>query len=213
MNIPLLLLVIALAYLLGSIATAVWVGKIFHKVDVREHGSGNAGTTNVIRVLGWKTGVPVLLVDVMKGWVAAMLPVFLNMADQGSAMLTNYQIIAGLATVAGHIYPVFAGFRGGKGVATIFGVLLAIHPLVTISCFGVFLCVFLLSGYVSLGSMSGGISFPVLLFFFFDTPSVYLKIFSVVVALTLLYTHRTNIGRLLKGEESKLIKPRSSKNK
>ncbi len=213
MNIPLLLLVIVLAYLIGSIATSVWAGIIFHKVDVREHGSGNAGATNVIRVLGWKTGVPVLLVDVLKGWCAAMLPVFLNMADQGSAMLTNYQIIAGLATVAGHIYPVFAGFRGGKGVATIFGVLIAIHPLVTISCFGVFLCVFLISGYVSLGSMIAGIAFPVLLFFFFDTPSVYLKIFSVVVALALLFTHRLNIGRLLKGEESKLIKSRSSKNK
>ncbi len=211
MNIPLLLLVTALAYLIGSFATAVWVGKIFHKIDVREHGSGNAGATNVIRVLGWKTGVPVLLIDVLKGWVAAMLPVFFNMADQGSAMLTNYQIIAGLATVVGHIYPVFAGFRGGKGVATIFGVLLAIHPLVTISCFGVFLCVFLISGYVSLGSMTAGISFPVLLFFFFNTPSVYLKIFSVVVALALLFTHRKNISRLLKGEESKLIKPRASK--
>lgn len=213
MNISLLLLVIVMAYLIGSIATAVWVGKIFHKVDVREHGSGNAGATNVIRVLGWKTGVPVLLIDVLKGWFAAMLPVFLNMADKGSAMLTNYQIIAGLATVVGHIYPVFAGFRGGKGVATIFGVLLAIHPLVTISCFGVFLCVFLISGYVSLGSITAGIAFPILLIFFFDTPSVYLKIFSVLVALALLYTHRLNIRRLLKGEESKLIKPRSSKNK
>lgn len=213
MNLPLLLLVAALAYLIGSFATAVWAGKIFHGTDVREHGSGNAGATNVIRVLGWKTGVPVLLVDILKGWVAAMLPVFMNMADHGSAMLTNYQIIAGLATVAGHIYPVFAGFRGGKGVATIFGVLLAIHPLVTISCFGVFLCVFLISGYVSLGSMTAGITFPLLLFFVFDTQSVYLKIFSVVVAIALLYTHRNNIRRLLKGEESKLIKPCSSKTK
>jgi glycerol-3-phosphate acyltransferase PlsY len=213
MNLPLLLLVVVLAYLLGSIATAVWVGKIFHKTDVRDHGSGNAGATNVIRVLGWKTGVPVLLIDVLKGWVGTMLPVFLNMAGEGSAMLTNYQIIAGLATVVGHIYPVFAGFRGGKGVATIFGVLLAIHPLVTISCFGVFLCVFLVSGYVSLGSMTAGISFPVFLFFFFDTPSVYLKIFSVIVAAALLYTHRKNIKRLLKGEESKLIKPRSQRTK
>lgn len=211
MNIPLLLIVVVLAYLLGSIATAVWVGLIFHKVDVREHGSGNAGATNVIRVLGWKTGVPVLLMDVLKGWFAAMLPVFLNMADQDSAMLTNYQIIAGLATVVGHIFPVFAGFRGGKGVATIFGVLIAIHPLVTISCFGVFLCVFLISGYVSLGSMTAGIAFPVLLIFFFDTPSVYLKIFSVVVAVALLITHRKNISRLLRGEESKLIKPRPQK--
>jgi len=212
MNLPLLLLVVVMAYLTGSIATAVWVGKIFHKTDVREHGSGNAGATNVIRVLGWKTGVPVLLIDVLKGWVGAMLPVFLNMADEGSAMITNYQIIAGLMTVLGHIYPVFAGFRGGKGVATIFGVLLAIHPLVTISCLGVFLCVFLISGYVSLGSMTAGISFPVLLFLFFDSPSIYLKIFSIVVAIALLITHRKNIGRLLKGEESKLIKSRGGRN-
>jgi len=213
MNIPVLILVIVLAYLLGSIATAVWVGKIFHGTDVREHGSGNAGATNVIRVLGWKTGVPVLLIDVLKGWVAAMLPVFLNMADDGSAQLTNYQIIAGLAAVAGHIYPVFAGFHGGKGVATIFGVLLAINPLVTISCFGVFLCVLLISGYASLGSMTAGISFPVLLFFFFETPSVWLKVFSVLVAVALLITHRHNIIRLIKGKESRLIKPLARKTK
>jgi glycerol-3-phosphate acyltransferase PlsY len=213
MNIPVLILVIVLAYLLGSIATAVWVGKIFHGTDVREHGSGNAGATNVIRVLGWKTGVPVLLIDVLKGWVAAMLPVFLNMADDGSALLTNYQIIAGLAAVAGHIYPVFAGFHGGKGVATIFGVLLAINPLVTISCFGVFLCVLLISGYASLGSMTAGISFPVLLFFFFETPSVWLKVFSVLVAVALLITHRHNIIRLIKGKESRLIKPLARKTK
>ncbi len=213
MNIPVLILVIVLAYLLGSIATAVWVGKIFHGTSVREHGSGNAGATNVIRVLGWKTGVPVLLIDVLKGWVAAMLPVFLNMADDGSALLTNYQIIAGLAAVAGHIYPVFAGFHGGKGVATIFGVLLAINPLVTISCFGVFLCVLLISGYASLGSMTAGISFPVLLFFFFETPSVWLKVFSVLVAVALLITHRHNIIRLIKGKESRLIKPLARKTK
>jgi len=136
-------LTLILSYLLGSIATAVWAGKIFHKVDVREHGSGNAGATNVIRVLGWKTGVPVLLIDVLKGWTAGMLPVFFNLADEGTAMITNYQILAGMAVVAGHIFPVFAGFRGGKGVATISGVLLAIHPLLTISCLGVFLCVLL----------------------------------------------------------------------
>lgn len=194
---------------MGSIATAVWVGKIFHKVDVREHGSGNAGATNVIRVLGWKTGVPVLLIDVLKGWTAAMLPVFFNLAGEGTALITNYQILAGLAVVIGHIYPVFAGFRGGKGVATIFGVLLALHPLLTISCFGVFLCMLLISGYVSLSSMSAGIAFPVLLFIFFETPSVFFKIFSVAVAIALVVTHRKNISRLLRGEEPKLIRKKS----
>ncbi len=205
MNIILIVLAFLSAYLLGSIPTAVWVGKKFHGIDVREHGSGNAGATNVIRVLGWKTGVPVLLVDVFKGWLAAMLPVFLSLAGQGTALLTNLQILAGVAAVLGHIFPVFAGFRGGKGVATIFGVLLAIHPLLTLSCMGVFLSGLLLTGYVSVSSMSAGIAFPVFLFLLFDTPSIYFKIFSLVVAVAILITHRKNISRLLKGEESKLI--------
>jgi acyl phosphate:glycerol-3-phosphate acyltransferase len=210
MNVVNLLLTLILSYLLGSIATAVWTGKIFHGIDVREHGSGNAGATNVIRVLGWKTGIPVLLIDVLKGCVATMLPVFFNLAGEGTALLTNYQILAGVAVVIGHIFPVFAGFRGGKGVATIFGVLLAIHPLLTISCFGVFLCVMLITGYVSLSSMSAGVAFPILLFLFFDTPSVFFKIFSIIVAIALIFTHRNNISRLLKGEETKLFKRKKS---
>jgi len=209
MNLVNLLLTLILSYLLGSVATAVWAGKLFHGIDVREHGSGNAGATNVIRVLGWKTGIPVLLIDVLKGWVAAMLPVLLNLAGDGTALLTNYQILAGLAVVIGHIFPVFAGFRGGKGVATIFGVLLAIHPLVTLSCLGVFLCVMLISGYVSLSSMSAGVAFPIFLLLFFNTPSVLFKIFSVLVAVALIYTHRKNISRLLKGEETKLFKKKN----
>jgi glycerol-3-phosphate acyltransferase PlsY len=206
MSIIKLLLTLIFSYLLGSVATAVWTGKIFHGVDVREHGSGNAGATNVIRVLGWKTGVPVLLIDVLKGWLAAMLPVFFNLAGHDTAQMTNFQILAGICAVLGHIFPLFAGFRGGKGVATIFGVLLAIHPLVTLSCLGVFLIVLFISGYVSLSSMSAGVAFPVFLLFFFDTPSVFLKVFSVVVAAALIITHTKNIKRLLKGEESKLFK-------
>jgi len=206
MNIVLLVLTLVLAYLLGSVATAVWVGKIFHGIDVREHGSGNAGATNTIRVLGWKTGVPVLLIDILKGWLAAMLPVFFNLGGHGSALLTNLQILAGVSAIFGHIFPVFAGFRGGKGVATITGVLLAIHPLLTLACLGVFMCVFLITGYVSISSMSAGFAFPIFLFIFFDTPSVYFKIFSFVVAVAMVITHRKNISRLLKGEESKLIR-------
>jgi glycerol-3-phosphate acyltransferase PlsY len=206
-----LIITLLLSYLLGSIATAVWVGRAFHHIDVREHGSGNAGATNVIRVLGWKTGIPVLLIDVLKGWLAAMLPVFFYLAEPGSALLTNLQILSGVMAITGHVFPVFAGFRGGKGVATIFGVLLAIHPLVTISCLGIFLCVFLISGYVSLGSMSAGISFPVFLLIFFNTPSLLFKVFSVIVAIGLIITHRKNISRLLKGEESKLTYKKAQK--
>jgi len=211
MNIFKVGLTLLLSYLLGSVATAVWVGRIFHGVDVREHGSGNAGATNVIRVLGWKTGIPVLLIDVLKGWLAATLPVVFNLADPESALLINLQILAGISAILGHIFPVFAGFRGGKGVAAIFGVLLAINPLLTISCFGVFLCVLLISGYVSLSSMSAGIAFPIFLFVFFETPSVFFKVFSVVVAIALILTHRKNISRLLKGEESRLIRKGTKK--
>jgi glycerol-3-phosphate acyltransferase PlsY len=202
-----------ISYLLGSVATAVWTGKLFHGVDVREHGSGNAGATIVIRVLGWKTGVPVLLIDVLKGYLAAMLPVFFNLAGEGTALLINLQILAGLAAILGHIFPVFAGFRGGKGVATIFGVLLAVHLLLTLSCFGVFISVLLITGYVSVSSMSTGVVFPLFLFLFFDSPSVVFKVFSIVVAVALIITHRKNISRLLKGEESKLIRKGTKTNR
>lgn len=199
-------LVFALAYLLGSIPAAVWIGQWFHDIDVRQHGSGNAGTTNVIRVLGWKTGIPVLLIDVTKGWLATMLPVFFNLAEPGSALMTNLQIMTGVTAIIGHIFPVLAGFRGGKGVATVFGVLLALQFLLTLSCFGIFLIVLFITGIVSVSSMSAGLAFPLFLFAIFDTPSLVFKIFSILVAIALLITHRKNIGRIVRGEEKKLIK-------
>jgi glycerol-3-phosphate acyltransferase PlsY len=204
MNILSALAAFVSAYLLGSIPTAVWVGKWLHNIDVREHGSGNAGATNVIRVLGWKTGIPVLIIDLAKGCLATMMPVILGAAEPGSALITNLQIAAGLLSITGHIFPVFAGFRGGKGVATMFGVLLALQPVLTLCCIGVFLFVLILTGIVSVSSMIAGIAFPVMLFIFFDTPSIVFKVFSVVVAIALLLTHRKNIGRLIRGEEKKL---------
>jgi len=197
---------ILLSYLLGSISTAVWIGKIFHNIDIREHGSGNAGATNVIRILGWKTGVPVLLIDLAKGWAAAMLPVLLNLAAPESALLINLKIMTGITAIVGHIFPIFAGFRGGKGVATIFGVLMAIQPILTLICVGVFLFVFLITGIVSVSSISAGFAFPILLLAVFDTPSLIFKIFSAFVAVALLITHRNNIKRLIKGEEKKLFR-------
>ena len=206
MNIPNAALAVVIAYLLGSIPSALWIGKGFHNIDVREHGSGNAGTTNTIRVLGWITGIPVLLIDITKGWLAAMLPVFLHLATHGSALMINLQMITGVVAIIGHIFPVFAGFRGGKGVATVFGVFLALQPLLTLCSIGIFLIVLFITGIVSVSSMSAGISFPVFLFLFFDTPSVFFKIFAVLVGIALIITHRKNIGRLLRGEEAKLIK-------
>jgi acyl phosphate:glycerol-3-phosphate acyltransferase len=211
MSIFLIVVSLILAYLLGSIPTSVWVGKTFHGIDVRDHGSGNAGATNVIRVLGWKTGIPVIIVDVTKGWLAAYLPVLFNLADPAGGKLISLQIFAGLAAIIGHIYPVFAGFRGGKGVGSTFGVLLSLHPLLTLSCLVVFLVVLLITGYVSVSSMSAGIAFPILLFTVFITPSLIFKIFSLFVAVALIVTHRKNIQRLLKGEESKFIKWKQKK--
>jgi acyl phosphate:glycerol-3-phosphate acyltransferase len=207
MNIFNTILVFILAYLLGSIPTAVWIGKRFHRIDVRQHGSGNAGATNVIRVLGWKTGVPVMIIDVAKSWLATMLPDFFHLAEHGSPLLINLQILAGVIAITGHILPVFAGFRGGKGVACVFGALLALQPVLTLCCGGVFIIVLLTTGIVSVSSMCAGIVFPVLLFTVFDSPSVIFKMFSVFVAVALLVTHRKNIGRLLRGEEKKLINP------
>lgn len=206
MNVPDTVITVVLSYLLGSIPSAVWIGKRFHNIDVREHGSGNAGTTNVIRVLGWKTGIPVLLMDISKGWLASILPVLFHLADPGSALLTNLQLMTGIIAITGHIFPVFAGFRGGKGVATVFGVFLALQPILTLCSIGVFLSVLFITGIVSVSSMSAGISFPVFLFLFFDTPSLLFKIFAVLVGTALLVTHRKNIGRLWRGEETKLLK-------
>ncbi len=206
MVISLTVIAVVLAYLAGSVPSAVWAGKIFHGIDVREHGSGNAGATNTVRVLGWKTGIPVLLFDLFKGWLAAMLPRFLDAAPEGSETLMVLQIVCGLAAILGHVFPVFAGFRGGKGVATTFGVLLALHPLLTLTCAGIFLLVLLISGYVSLSSMTAVAMFPILLLTLFRTPSVWLIAFSVFVAVAVIITHTKNIKRLLKGEEKRFIR-------
>ncbi len=205
MNIINIIIAVIFAYLMGSIPTAVWVGKAFHGIDVREHGSGNAGATNVIRVLGWKTGVPVLLIDMAKGCLAALLPLFMHLSPAGSASLINLQIFTGLTAITGHMFPVFAGFKGGKGVATAAGAIAAIHPPVTLVCLGVFILIFIFTGIVSVSSMTAGIVLPVLLFTFFKTPSLLFKIFSIFIAVALLLTHRNNIKKLLKGEEKRLF--------
>lgn len=200
MVISLSVVAVVLAYLAGSIPSAVWAGKIFHGIDVREHGSGNAGATNTVRVLGWKTGIPVLVFDLFKGWLAAMLPRFRSgrrrqRADDGASdrMRTGSNNRSCVSAVR--------RIPRGKGVATTFGVLLALHPLLTLTCAGIFLAVLLISGYVSLGSMIAVTMFPVLLMTLFRTPSRLLIVFSVVVAVAVIITHSKNIKRLLRGEE------------
>ncbi|MEA1887422.1 MAG: glycerol-3-phosphate 1-O-acyltransferase PlsY [Bacteroidota bacterium] len=204
-NYKIFILICMVAYGLGSIPTAVWAGKLFHNIDIREHGSGNAGATNTIRVLGWASGIPVLIIDIGKGWLAAGLPAMLKLVGPGSSELINMQIITGVIAIFGHVFPVFAGFKGGKGVASTFGVLLALHPLVTVLCMAVFLAVLLVTGYVSISSISAGIAFPLISLVFFESPSVMFTIFAILIALALIITHKKNISRLLKGEENRFI--------
>lgn len=197
------ILLVILAYLLGSIPTAVWIGKIFYKKDVRDFGSKNAGATNTFRVLGVKAGIPVLILDLLKGFVAVKLTLLSVIPESGNENFIIFQLLLGTASVIGHIYPVFAGFRGGKGVATMAGFVLAIHPLATLISIGIFIIVLLLSKYVSLSSLSAGFAFPVLIIFVFKTQEVSLIIFSILVTVLLVFTHRKNISRLLHGKELK----------
>jgi len=206
MVISLSIVAFLLAYLAGSVPSAVWAGKLFRGIDVREHGSGNAGATNTVRVLGWKTGIPVLLFDLLKGWLAASLPVFLNAAPAESDQMMILKIACGMAAIVGHVFPLFAGFRGGKGVATTFGVLFALNPWLTLTCAAIFLAVLLISGYVSLGSIIAVAMFPVLLVTVFHTTSTLFIIFSVTAAIAVIITHTRNIKRLLNGEEKRFIR-------
>jgi glycerol-3-phosphate acyltransferase PlsY len=194
-----------LAYLMGSIPTAVWIGKIFYDIDVREFGSGNAGATNTFRVLGKKAGIPVLLFDVLKGYGAVQLAGWMGDLSPGSDALVNLQLSLGMAAFLGHLFPVYEGFRGGKGVATLLGIVLALHwssALLSISCF---LVVFFISGYVSLASISAALFFPVSLAAIFQVNQPTLVLFGFTVSIVLLITHQKNIERLLKRKESRVV--------
>ena len=153
------LLLLLFAYLLGSIPSAVWIGKYFYKIDVREFGSGNAGATNVFRVLGKRAGIPVLLLDVMKGFAGVSLA-FLSSYAKGSHQLTNLQLVLGMASLVGHIFPLFAQFRGGKGIATLLGIILAVHLYAALFSIVVWAIIFFISNYVSLASIISSITFP-----------------------------------------------------
>jgi len=206
-----LFILLILAYLIGAIPTSIWVGKVFYRIDIREFGSGNAGASNAIRVFGPVVGLIVLVIDMFKGFAAVYLVKFFLFLQPGTPETVNIQIILGIAAVLGHIYPVYAGFRGGKGVATVFGVLLALHPYATLCAAGVFLAGFLISRYSSVGSLLAGLSFPVWIILVFNTPFLHLKIFSGVVAALIIFTHRKNVVRLWNGTENKTSFSSSSK--
>jgi glycerol-3-phosphate acyltransferase PlsY len=194
-----------LAYLLGSIPTSVWVGKIFYGTDIRKQGSGNAGATNTIRILGPKAGIPVLLFDIFKGWAAIQLMQLFNIHLATENQTALYQIGLGALAVAGHVFPVFAGFRGGKGVATLLGVGMALFPLASLVTLGIFIIVFISFRYVSLASITSAIAFPFIDILLLGHDKVLpLMILAIAIAIFIPLTHRKNIHRLIHGTESKL---------
>lgn len=208
-----LFLLISAAYLLGSIPTAVWVSKTFFGFDIREHGSKNMGASNTFRVLGTGWGIFVLLVDMGKAVAAVQLASYVNESDWLGSEKIFWQLILGLVAVAGHIFPVFAGFRGGKGVACLFGVVLAIQPWTALLCVGVFLVVVVITKFISLGSLTAVVVFAASVLFAVKEQNIYFKWFAILSALLIFGLHATNIKRLLKGTENKLnFKKRKKQN-
>lgn len=197
------ILSLALAYLIGSIPTAVWIGRVFYDTDVREYGSGNAGATNTFRVLGKKAGIPVLLIDCLKGFAAVYLIHFFAEEPISNDAYVNYQLALGIAAVVGHIFPIFAGFRGGKGIATLLGLMLAIHHQGALLAMTIFLIVFAITRFVSLGSMTAALSFPFVIVLVFHETIPSLIVFSMFIAILVLITHQKNIERLVRREENK----------
>lgn len=193
------------AYVLGSIPSAVWNGKIFYNIDVRNYGSGNAGATNTLRVLGKKAALAVLFVDVIKGLFAARLAYLHPDLITGSSEFMLHMILYGSLAVAGHIFPVFAGFKGGKGIATLLGIMITIHPNVVLIGVVIFIITVLITRYVSLGSILASFSFPVYVILIEHAQNKPLSVFSLIVPIVVLITHQKNIQRLLDGSENKIF--------
>lgn len=198
---------ILLAYLIGSISSSILLGKAIYGIDVRKYGSLNPGANNTQRILGWKMGLVVLVFDLLKGVVAASLVFFFPFKPETNSFVIT-QIVFGLAAILGHIFPVYHNFRGGKGVATLCGVLLAIHPFAVLICTAIFLVVFFFTRYISVSVIAAVTCFPFLvnsLFALWLDPkeTLAIKIFSIVVGVTIWLTHLSNLKRLWHGKEEK----------
>jgi glycerol-3-phosphate acyltransferase PlsY len=211
-----LAIIVVCAYLVGSFPTSIVVSKLHRGIDIRNHGSGNAGGTNVIRVLGLKLGLGVIFFDIVKGYIATMIVPKLMYGPIPFTNVTPFedytvvQIIAGCAAILGHVWTAFGGFRGGKGIATAGGVLLGLATIELLVALGVFTLVFALFRYVSLGSLAAAVSFPLTMFARHNVFHAQLEgyntliFFSIGISLLLIYTHRENIKRLMAGTEQKL---------
>lgn len=198
------LLLILFAYLIGSIPTALIISKRFFGIDIRDYGSGNMGATNTFRVLGSRFGTMVMVFDILKGMAAVALFTFIPYYLNHELERTNFILGLGTAAVLGHIFPIFAGFRGGKGVATLLGMILAVQPIIAISCIGVFVLVLYLTRYVSLSSILAAVSLPICVLWIWNENEILYRVFALLVAALVVITHQKNIGRILRGVESRI---------
>lgn len=210
------IIICILAYLIGSIPSAVWVGKIYKGIDVRDHGSGNAGATNTFRVLGWQAGVVVSILDFIKGFTVTVyiskIGIYLGglpevFSGENEVVM---RIIVGIIAVIGHTLPIWAQFRGGKGMLTAGGMLYGVEPISISLAITTFVLVLLISRYASLASISAAVIYPIILFIMkfalgYEINPVILG-FALLLCSFLIYKHRSNITRLLNGTESKIGK-------
>jgi len=195
---------IIIAYLIGSIPTALLISNKFFGIDIREYGSGNMGATNAFRILGPKYGTIIMILDILKGMLAVSLFYLLPYYLSNELERTNFMMALGLSAVMGHIFPIFANFKGGKGVATLLGMLIAVQPIVAICCVVVFLIVLYFTRYISLSSILGAIMLPISVLWIWNEHELSYRIFALLVAFIVLITHQKNIGRLIKGDESRI---------
>ena len=207
-------LAVLLAYLIGSFPSAIWISKWFFGVDVRDYGSNNAGATNTFRVIGKFAGFSVLFLDILKGWASVkLLTLILITYQPTSDAYINIQLIIGISAVLGHVFPIYEQFQGGKGVATLMGIILAINFSAAIGCVIIFLLIFIFTSYVSLGAMIAAFFFPVITIFVVKAESPALIYFSIFISILVITTHKKNIVRLLERQENKMaIKIRRNKN-
>ena len=205
-----LLLLLFLSYLTGSIPTSIILGKMLKGIDIREHGSGNAGGTNVFRVLGWKPALIVVIIDIFKGWLPTAIYATVLFKGQSISDVGVIQILCGFSAVLGHTYTIFAGFRGGKGIGTLAGMLLALFPIALPLCIIVFVITLLLTGYVSLSSIMATVALPIILLILpiigLQQSSLSLLIFALLLPWFTIFTHRSNIIRLRDGNENRFEK-------
>ncbi|MCC6720954.1 MAG: glycerol-3-phosphate 1-O-acyltransferase PlsY [Bacteroidia bacterium] len=203
METAIIILFSILSYMLGSLPSSIWLSRVLHGIDIRDYGSGNAGATNTFRVLGSRTGLMVLTLDIVKGITASSLVLFLGSIAHGTERYINIQLLFGLCAVLGHLFPIYENFRGGKGIATLLGMVIGINYILALSCIALFVIVLLVTRYVSLSSILATISFPIIAIFILKKDEPLLIVFGIVAVFIVILTHQKNIKNLLAGEENK----------